>query len=115
MSWRVAIWKLVHRMQYVPVAKISQVPEGESIHINVNGQAVLLCQVDGQFFAVSAICPHAGQKLYGGRLQGFEVVCPLHRARFDVRNGACTAAPATQSLASFPVLLEAGKVSIGMS
>ena len=102
-------------MKYFPVAKISQVPEGEAVFLNVNGQAVLLCQVDGQFYAVSAICPHAGQKLYGGRLQGWEVVCPLHRARFDVRNGACTAAPAAESLRSFPVLLEAGKVSIGMS
>jgi len=103
------------QVRYFPVAKISQVPEGQAVHLNVNGQAVLLCQVDGQFYAVSAICPHAGQKLYGGRLHGWEVVCPLHRARFDVRNGACTAAPAAESLHSFPVLLEAGKVSIGMS
>lgn len=102
-------------MKYFQVANISQVPEGQAVHLNVNGRALLLCQVEGQFYAVSAICPHAGQKLYGGRLQGWEVVCPLHRARFDVRNGACTAAPAAEALHSFPVLLEAGKVSIGMS
>ncbi|XOV85219.1 MAG: Rieske (2Fe-2S) protein [bacterium] len=102
-------------MKYFPVANISQVPEGQAVPVSVNGQSVLLCQVEGRFFAVSAICPHAGQKLYGGQLKGFEVVCPLHRARFDVRNGACTAAPANGPLQSYPVLLEAGKVSIGMS
>jgi 3-phenylpropionate/trans-cinnamate dioxygenase ferredoxin subunit len=102
-------------VNYFPAAAMSQVPEGEAVSLTVNGRAVLLCQVEGQFFAVSAICPHAGQKLYGGRLRGFEVACPLHRARFDIRDGACLAAPAQDPLISYPILLEGGKVSIGMS
>ena len=49
-----------------------------------------------------------------GRLRGYEVICPLHSARFDIRDGSCKAAPATQPIQSFPVMVEAGKVMVSV-
>ncbi|MEQ8690124.1 MAG: non-heme iron oxygenase ferredoxin subunit [Pseudomonadales bacterium] len=95
-----------------PVMPMAALAEGDAQVVRVNGQAILICCVEGQYYAVAAECSHARQSLATGRLRGFEIVCPLHGARFDVRTGACTAAPAQRPIQRFPVLLEAGKVCI---
>ena len=86
--------------------------EGEMLACKVAGEEVLICHVEGQFYAVSNLCSHAGQKLSGGRLRGFEVSCPLHRARFDVRSGVALGAPATEALKRYEVTLADGKINV---
>jgi 3-phenylpropionate/trans-cinnamate dioxygenase ferredoxin subunit len=86
--------------------------DGEMIACDVDGVDVLLCNVAGQHYAVSNRCSHAGQALATGRLKGYEVWCPLHGARFDVRDGRCLAAPASQPISTFDVTLQGGKVHV---
>ena len=95
-----------------PVLPMAALTEGEVVGVRVANQNILLCLVEGQYYAVSATCSHAQQSLINGRLRAFEISCPLHGARFDVRTGACTKAPAQQPIQRFPVVLEAGKVCI---
>ncbi|MEM9623928.1 MAG: non-heme iron oxygenase ferredoxin subunit [Pseudomonadota bacterium] len=97
---------------YTPVLSMADLAEGQSTVVKVGDVEVLVCQVEGQFYAVHAQCSHARQSLATGRLRGFQISCPLHGARFDVRTGACTAAPAQKPIASFPVMLEGGKVCV---
>ncbi len=93
----------------LPMAALS---DGGTALLKADGIDILVCCVAGQYYAVDGHCSHAKQKLISGRLRGFEISCPLHGARFDVRTGACTAAPATQPIKRFPVTLEGGKVCI---
>lgn len=95
-----------------PVIPMAALGEGETTVVKVRGVEILLCQVEGQFYAVAAQCSHARQSLAGGRLRGHQIACPLHGARFDIRNGDCLAAPATRPIATFPVTLEGGKVCV---
>lgn len=99
----------------VPMAALS---EGEHVLVRVDVRGrnleLLIGLAEGRYFAVHAVCPHAGASLAGGRVDGCEIVCPRHGARFDVRDGRCTAPPAEQSIACFPVLLEAGKVCVDL-
>ena len=95
-----------------PVLSMAQVAEGDVIPVRVGQQDVLVGMVEGQYFAVSAFCSHARQNLATGRLRGFELSCPLHGARFDVRTGACTRGPAEVAIERFPVVLEGGKVCV---
>ena len=55
-------------------------------------------------------CTHAATRLDTGRLDGCVVACPLHRARFDLRDGSLIAGPATRPLPTFPVRVEAGRL-----
>lgn len=95
-----------------PVIAQSEMADGEMHTCQVDGVDVLLCRVDGEYYAVVDHCSHATQKLSAGRLRGFEVTCPLHGARFDVRDGRCLAAPASQPIKTLPVTLEGGKVNV---
>ena len=95
-----------------PTISIAALGEGETTVVRVADKEILVCNVDGQFYAVDAQCSHARQTLATGRLRGYQISCPLHGARFDVRTGACTAAPAKRPIRSFPVLIEAGKVCV---
>ncbi len=98
-----------------PVVAQSELADGEMHACQVNGVDVLLCRVDGEYYAVADRCSHATQKLSVGRLRGHEVTCPLHGARFDVRDGRCLAAPASRPIKTFPVTLEGGKVNVTVS
>ncbi len=88
--------------------------DGEMRGLRIDGVEVLLCRVDGQYFALANTCTHARQALSTGRLRGHEVVCPLHGARFDIRSGACLAAPAKRAVQTFPIRIEAGKIHISV-
>jgi nitrite reductase/ring-hydroxylating ferredoxin subunit len=89
--------------------------DGEMKACVVQGIDVLICHVDGRYYAVGNACSHAGQKLSTGQLDGFELHCPLHRASFDIRTGAALAAPATTAISSYPVTLSGGKVNAAVS
>jgi nitrite reductase/ring-hydroxylating ferredoxin subunit len=86
--------------------------EGQMTVCTVAGQELLIAHVEGQYYAVSNICSHAGQRLSGGRLRGHELRCPLHRATFDIRTGAALSAPAREGLKRFPVLISGGKINV---
>lgn len=71
---------------------------------------IAVYNIDGMLYAIEDICTHDGGDLAGGEVFGFEVECPRHGARFDLRTGAVTAPPAYEPIASFPVREEAGAV-----
>jgi len=96
----------------IPVMPMTALGEGQMMACTVAGQELLIANVDGQYYALSNLCSHAGQRLSLGRLRGHELSCPLHRAAFDIRTGAPLSAPATESLKRYPVTLAGGKVNV---
>ena len=48
---------------------------------------VLAVRVDGRVYAIEDACPHSGQSLCEGRMEGHVVVCAGHGWRLDVRTG----------------------------
>jgi len=65
--------------------------------------AIAVYNIDGDLYAIEDVCSHDGGELAGGEVHGFEVECPRHGARFDVRSGAVMCPPAYEPIASFPV------------
>lgn len=72
--------------------------------------SIAVYNIDGALYAIEDTCTHDGGELAGGAVLGFEVECTRHGARFDVRTGAVTAAPAVVPVASFPVRVEDGAI-----
>lgn len=78
----------------------------------VDGHPVLVFRVGGDFFAVSSVCTHARVLMADGVLEGYELECPLHGARFDIRDGRVLAPPAARGLKTYRVLVTDGRVRI---
>lgn len=94
---------------------LALVREGDTVAVVVDGRRVVVCMVEGRYFAVDGVCPHAGQSLGTGRLHGFALQCPLHRASFDVRDGRVLGGPTVQKLNCYPVFATGGKLDVDIS
>jgi 3-phenylpropionate/trans-cinnamate dioxygenase ferredoxin subunit len=72
--------------------------------------AIAVFNIDGEIYAIEDVCTHDGGELTGGELHGYEIECPRHGARFDVRTGAARCPPAYEPTAVFPVRIEDGAI-----
>jgi 3-phenylpropionate/trans-cinnamate dioxygenase ferredoxin subunit len=70
--------------------------------------------IAGNFFAIGDVCTHDDGPLGDGELDGYQVICPRHGARFDVRNGKAMALPAVMDTPSYPVRVIDGKIEVGI-
>jgi 3-phenylpropionate/trans-cinnamate dioxygenase ferredoxin subunit len=80
--------------EWVKVAQVSEVAPGQKKPIDLDGIAVLLFNVGGQYYAIEDVCTHDGAPLSGGRFNGTYIACPRHGARFDVCTGKALTMPA---------------------
>jgi nitrite reductase/ring-hydroxylating ferredoxin subunit len=94
------------------VCDVGDILQGQMKPVEIEGQQVTICAVDGQYFAFHTLCSHEQVSLADGYLEGCEVECPLHGARFDIRTGECLSPPATDDIATFKTRVENGKLYI---
>ncbi len=93
-------------------AKITDVTEGKMKVVEIDDTRVLLCKVEGRICAIADVCTHDGGPLGDGDLDGHEIICPRHGARFDVRTGAVLSFPAIVSVDAYPVKIEGDTVLV---
>ena len=74
-------------MVKVLVGKTSELGDGKMTHVTAGGKEVLVANVGGTYHAMSNICTHAGAELHEGELNGNELKCPWHGARWDATTG----------------------------
>ena len=94
------------------VATVNEVPAGKMKQVRVVGQAVLLANVDGEFFAIGDTCTHASCRLSTGFLDGNAVFCPCHGSQFDVTSGEVLGPPAPAPEPTYKVVIQGGDVYI---
>lgn len=93
------------------VASVSEIPPGEGKEVMAGDQVIALFNVDGTFYALDGVCPHAGGPLGEGELRGNVVTCPWHGWQFDVTSGQhCLNATLRQP--SFPVVVRGDDVFV---
>lgn len=97
-----------------PVARRGDVAPGKVAVFTVGGRDVALCNVGGELFAVDDVCTHDGGALDQGELDGDEIECPRHGARFDVRTGRATQLPAFAPVDTHAVRVVGDTVEIGV-
>jgi len=78
---------------FVSVARIDDVPEGEGRVVDANGVPVALFNVGGKFRALDNTCIHRGGPLGDGICNATTVTCPWHGWQFDLATGACVSSP----------------------
>jgi nitrite reductase/ring-hydroxylating ferredoxin subunit/uncharacterized membrane protein len=98
--------------EWTPVAAEADLQEGKLVKGEADGLAVLLVKQNGQVYAMTNVCPHAGGPLNEGTLEGRSVICPWHASQFDLADGSILHGPATVSPPLFDTQISEGKVEV---
>lgn len=97
---------------WIDVGDADEIAEGGYKVVDVDDAPVAIFRLDGKLYAIEDVCTHDGGTLTGGEIQGHEVVCPRHGARFDITTGAVTAPPAYEDVYCFPVRIHGGRIQL---
>ena len=98
--------------EFQRICSASELPFGGKYLAIVAGRALAFFNVAGTIFAIDDVCTHDGGPLAEGDLEGCEVMCPRHGARFDVRTGKALCMPAFEPVATHAVEVRGDEVFV---
>jgi 3-phenylpropionate/trans-cinnamate dioxygenase ferredoxin subunit len=96
------------------VALAADIAPGEMRGFLVEGRDIVVCNSRQGWFALDNVCTHAYARLSEGRLRGCRLICPLHGASFDVRDGSVLGLPANAPLTAHRLRIEDGRVEVAL-
>lgn len=97
---------------WIDVIAENALANGENVIVDIDGTAVAVFKLNGEFYAIEDVCSHDGTEIASGELEGDEIICPRHGARFCIKTGAVKAPPAYEAISCFPVRIEQGRVQV---
>ena len=100
--------------QFEAVAKLAELPPGRMQARVVAGREIVICHTREGVFALDNICTHAHARLCEGRLRATRLLCPLHGASFDVRDGRVLGPPAVVPLPTHAVRVIDGIIEVAV-
>ncbi len=89
--------------QFVRAATTAEMAGLAAKLVEVAGRQIALFRVEDTYYAIDDTCTHKGGPLSEGVLEGTQVTCPWHGARFDVCSGAVEGPPAKTGVKSYAV------------
>ena len=96
---------------WVEAALVSEFEQTDRKLVDLGGHREIgLFKVDGQYYAVDAYCSHQQVSMVQGEVEGHELMCPMHGARFDLRTGAALALPATRGVDTYKVKVDGDRI-----
>ena len=100
--------------QFETVLKLAELPLGSMRACVIAGREIVICHTREGVFALDNICTHAHARLCEGRLRATRLVCPLHGASFDLRDGRVLGPPAVVPLPTHAVRVTEGVVEVAV-
>ncbi len=94
-----------------PVTTLDDLWSGEMRGLEVDGAPIIVVNLAGDIYAYDDRCPHSGQPLSRGSLDGDVLTCAAHEWSFDCRSGAGVN-PATATLHRLEVRVDDEVVSV---
>jgi 3-phenylpropionate/trans-cinnamate dioxygenase ferredoxin subunit len=98
---------------WIDAAREGSLAPGEHLLVEIDGDALALFHIDGEYFAIQDVCSHDGTEIASGQLEGCEIICPRHGARFCLKTGKVLSPPAYEDIATYPVRIRVGRIEIG--
>jgi len=92
------------------VAGTGELSPGQMKKIRAGGKHLLLCNAEGDYYAIDEMCSHEDYSLYLGCIQGRKIKCSLHGSYFDLATGEALAEPAEEPLHTYKVAVQDGHI-----
>ena len=101
-------------VDYLEIAPVSELPNGERMFVDIGDTPIVVFNIGGQLFAIGDVCTHDDGPLGDGDIEDFNVTCPRHGAKFDVRTGKVASMPAVEDIPAYPVQVRDGIIFLGV-
>lgn len=101
-------------VEYIVVATKDELPNGERIFLEIDGQPVAVFNIAGKYFAIADVCSHDDGPVAEGEVEDTQIECPRHGAHFDLETGEALSLPAVVDIPAYPVKVEGDEVLLGI-
>jgi nitrite reductase/ring-hydroxylating ferredoxin subunit len=101
-------------MSFVKIGQTDQIPAGTMMSFLVKGKAVLVANIEGNYYAMGNECTHFGANLSRGKLEGKIVTCPLSGSQFDVTSGNKVRGPASKNQLIYELKIEGKSIKVNI-
>ena len=102
------------KVEFIQIAPLTDLPPGGRLFVEVDGRPIVVFNLAGTLFAIGDVCSHDNGPVGDGDLEEYEVICPRHGARFDIRTGQTMGLPAVVDIPAYPVRVVEGKIEVGI-
>jgi 3-phenylpropionate/trans-cinnamate dioxygenase ferredoxin subunit len=102
------------QVEYVTVASVDELADGDRLIFDINNLSIALFNLDGQYYAIADLCSHDDGPVAEGELEGLEIVCPRHGARFNLETGEALTLPAVVDIPTYPVRVMGDEIQVGI-
>ena len=97
-------------MKWVDAGPSEALNDGQALSIAAGRRMIAVARSGDEYFAIEDICTHDGAELTGGAIEGTEIICPRHGARFCLRTGQALTPPAYEPVRVFEVKVTSGRL-----
>ncbi|HET7344629.1 MAG TPA: non-heme iron oxygenase ferredoxin subunit [Nitrososphaeraceae archaeon] len=97
---------------FVKVVDAKDIQPSTMKAVEIAGEKICVANVEGKYYSIGNVCIHVGGPLDEGTLEGYEVECPWHGSKFDVRSGEPTRPPARRPEPTYEVKVEGNNLLI---
>ena len=97
-------------MTWIDAGLTADLLDGRTISIPVGRRVIAVARSGEAYYAIDDVCTHDGEPLTGGEIEGTEIICPRHGARFCLRTGEALTPPAYEPVRVYETRIEAGRL-----
>ncbi len=97
-------------MKWIDAGATAELHDGQAISLPVGRRMIAVVRSGEEYFAIEDVCTHDGAELTGGSVEGAEIICPRHGARFCLRTGQALSPPAYEPVRVFETKISDGRL-----
>jgi 3-phenylpropionate/trans-cinnamate dioxygenase ferredoxin subunit len=97
-------------MNWIDAGAADALGDGEAKSIFAGRRNIAVARSGAAYYAIEDVCTHDGEPLTGGDIDGAQIICPRHGARFCLRTGEALTPPAYEPVRTFEIKIENGRL-----
>jgi nitrite reductase/ring-hydroxylating ferredoxin subunit len=98
--------------EFFKVGAATEIQPKKCKRVEVHGKKIALCPVDGKILAIDDACAHMGGSLSEGDIDGDQIECPRHGARFKISTGEMLRGPGSRGVHTYQVRINGPEIEL---